>query len=191
MKSIYRVGDRVKVPFGPRQVTGVVIEDRGPIGVRGRRLYQISIPVDPFEPETIEIAEDEIERRVGQAEADAEMALDTGKVLDFLKHGGLILILGSDRLGEQQPRVWLRPDTLGNVTYTFAQERGVVGGEAIPFRAVQDDRVLESKQDEVLAFLEGFGLTRREAESVLRSVGTSKPARRLHRDDRNGSRSGA
>jgi len=37
----FRVGDRVRFPFGPSKAAGTIIEDRGPIGVGGRRLYRI------------------------------------------------------------------------------------------------------------------------------------------------------
>lgn len=37
----YQKGDRVGFQYGIRRVQGVVKEDRGPIGIRGRRLYLI------------------------------------------------------------------------------------------------------------------------------------------------------
>ncbi len=39
-------GDRVTFEWGLRFVQGVIKEDRGPIGVRGRRLYLIEFPLD-------------------------------------------------------------------------------------------------------------------------------------------------
>ena len=38
-----RVGSRVKLDFGGREVTGVVIEDRGRLGVGGRRLLRVRL----------------------------------------------------------------------------------------------------------------------------------------------------
>lgn len=35
----FRKGDRVRFHFVNRFVEGVVMEDRGPIGIKGRRLY--------------------------------------------------------------------------------------------------------------------------------------------------------
>jgi hypothetical protein len=41
--KVIRVGDTVRFSFGGNTtVTGKVTEDRGPIGVGGRRLYQIT-----------------------------------------------------------------------------------------------------------------------------------------------------
>jgi hypothetical protein len=37
----YRKGDLVKFRVGVRSVQGVVKEDRGPIGIKGRRLYLV------------------------------------------------------------------------------------------------------------------------------------------------------
>jgi hypothetical protein len=38
-------GDLVEFRFGVRQVRGIVKEDRGPIGVKGRNLYLVVFPV--------------------------------------------------------------------------------------------------------------------------------------------------
>lgn len=38
----YRRGDRVRFRWGHGRVEGVVKEDRGPIGVNGRRLYGVN-----------------------------------------------------------------------------------------------------------------------------------------------------
>ena len=42
----FRVGDRVRFEFGVERVTGTIVEDRGPIGVNGRRLYAIQFKMD-------------------------------------------------------------------------------------------------------------------------------------------------
>ena len=36
-----KIGDEVRFMMGPTLATGTVIEDRGPIGHKGRRLYPI------------------------------------------------------------------------------------------------------------------------------------------------------
>ena len=60
-KTGINVGDRVRFMFGPAPVIGTVKEDRGPIGLRGRRLYlihyspespvvlQLEMPAEEFE----------------------------------------------------------------------------------------------------------------------------------------------
>ncbi|MBX9627850.1 MAG: hypothetical protein K2X82_28890 [Gemmataceae bacterium] len=45
-ESQFRKGDRVRFNLGTRSVQGEVKEDRGPIGVKGRRLYLVE-----FHPE--------------------------------------------------------------------------------------------------------------------------------------------
>lgn len=42
-KKTLRVGSRVKLDFAGREVTGVVIEDRGPLGVGGRRILRVRL----------------------------------------------------------------------------------------------------------------------------------------------------
>jgi hypothetical protein len=47
----FRVGDKVKVRFGKGRTDARIIEDRGPIGVKGRRLVRIQLikPKDDLE----------------------------------------------------------------------------------------------------------------------------------------------
>lgn len=40
------VGDRVRFQWGFRDVEGVIVEDRGPLGVGGRRLYDIAFRLE-------------------------------------------------------------------------------------------------------------------------------------------------
>jgi hypothetical protein len=128
MSSAFRVGDRVQVPLGRRRITGVITEDREAIGVRGRHLYEVLVSMDPFEPTTFELPEDEIEAMDDLAEPGAAMRKD--EIEAYLIHGGLIGILRSNLSGgRSQPRVWLRPDTIGNVTHTFERERGGLSAE--------------------------------------------------------------
>ena len=43
MAMKFRIGDRVRLSFGNRTVTGTVVEDRGRIGVGGRQLFRIVV----------------------------------------------------------------------------------------------------------------------------------------------------
>ena len=60
-KPRFRVGDWVSVlgAVGPKLAQ--VIEDRGPIGFRGRRLYTIRLEISPEAVLTPEVPEDEME----------------------------------------------------------------------------------------------------------------------------------
>ena len=51
----FRKGDRVKFHFVNRPVQGIVKEDRGPIGIKGRRLYLIEFPIESTTPVFAEI----------------------------------------------------------------------------------------------------------------------------------------
>ena len=42
-KRPFRIGDRVRLRFGNRTLTGTVVEDRGRIGVGGRQLFRIVV----------------------------------------------------------------------------------------------------------------------------------------------------
>jgi primosomal protein N' len=53
-----KVGSRVKFDFGGREVTGTVIEDRGALGVGGRRILRVRVALtDLDEPLEFEIPE--------------------------------------------------------------------------------------------------------------------------------------
>ena len=57
----YRVGDKVRLLHAFRGVIAEVVEDRGPIGYRGRRLYAVRFRVDPWNEHTSELPEESIE----------------------------------------------------------------------------------------------------------------------------------
>ncbi len=46
-QAAVRVGDNVKFYIGNQLLEGKVVEDRGGIGLNGRHLYGITIPMDP------------------------------------------------------------------------------------------------------------------------------------------------
>jgi hypothetical protein len=54
----FKVGDWVSFPYGARTPVALIIEDRGPIGVKGRRLYRIELPIEDCEPDRFEVAEE-------------------------------------------------------------------------------------------------------------------------------------
>jgi hypothetical protein len=39
----FRIGDWVTFQYGPKKVFAKVVEDRGPLGVRGQRLYCVQL----------------------------------------------------------------------------------------------------------------------------------------------------
>lgn len=54
-KSAIRVGDHVTFLFGARTVTGIVTEDRGHIGWKGRNLYRIQFSGGLYVPEPFHV----------------------------------------------------------------------------------------------------------------------------------------
>lgn len=51
----YKVGDRVRFQLGARKVVGTVVEDRGMIGLGGRQLVRVEVPLDPSYVQSIEL----------------------------------------------------------------------------------------------------------------------------------------
>ncbi len=66
-------GDRVKFTLGARPVEGRVKEERGPIGINGRRLYLVEFgngDGEPQPPSQIELPAEELEAIGGSAVAN-------------------------------------------------------------------------------------------------------------------------
>lgn len=57
----FRVGQAVRVLHGFRGQIGEVVEDRGPLGVGGRRLYSVRLRLDPWNEFISELDEESIE----------------------------------------------------------------------------------------------------------------------------------
>ncbi|HZW34105.1 MAG TPA: hypothetical protein VFF52_25500 [Isosphaeraceae bacterium] len=72
----FRVGDWVSFPVGFRRALGQVVEDRGPVGMQGRRLYQLQIDWGEDGGTTIEVPEADLEP--APAITLAELARESG-----------------------------------------------------------------------------------------------------------------
>jgi hypothetical protein len=57
----FRVGDRVRIRHGFRGMIAEVVEDRGRIGVGGRRLYAVKFRLDEWNEHTSELPEESLE----------------------------------------------------------------------------------------------------------------------------------
>jgi hypothetical protein len=169
-RSSFHIRDRVSLDFGRCKLIGEIVEDCGGLGVGGRRLFRVSIPMDPLDPMVVVVPEDEIESAPSVTNAPV---IDGHKIVDYLVNGGLVAILRRYNGGEKQPKVWLCLDTLGNVTHTFVAERGIVGGEIIPFWVLHDDnsKIFTAHRGEVEAFLKSFDLSLDEAKKIIEAVG--------------------
>jgi hypothetical protein len=47
----FRVGDRVRIPFGTESIEATIVEDRGNLGVGGTRIYGVRFRVDDVSDE--------------------------------------------------------------------------------------------------------------------------------------------
>jgi hypothetical protein len=65
----FRVGQRVRLQHLFRGKIGEVVEDRGPIGVGGRRLYHVRIDLEPFDENPLVLPEESLEAVDGGADA--------------------------------------------------------------------------------------------------------------------------
>lgn len=165
----FSVGDKVCFTIGTRAVRGVIVEDRGPIGVRKAHIYRVQVPNDPYEDEFTEMPED-----VLSPSDDSIAPLPNSAIIQYLIHGGLTQILRSNGSGgKNASQVWLTRDSLGNVVHTFAAERGLVGGAPVPFLALHGSRIFKPKLEEVIDYLTTFGLSRDDARRVAGAVGTA------------------
>ncbi len=165
----FSIGDRVTFVFGTKRKQGVVVNDRGHIGANRRRILVVRVPNDPYDEELFEIPEDEIAILESENESIAN-----SEIVDYLANGGLLQILNANLSGgKNQPRVWIRRDNIGNVVHTFDPERGMVGGETVPFFALHNNRVFAPIKDKMVNYLRSFGISKEEAEFVISEVGTA------------------
>ncbi|HUY34020.1 MAG TPA: hypothetical protein VMV69_14830 [Pirellulales bacterium] len=160
----FKVGNWVSFPWGTGKMFSQVIEERGSLGVNGRHLYRIRFERGDDEYESFEMPDDDL---------DPVAPPDNPAVMRYLKEGGLVAILQSNLGGgRNQPKAWLTYTSRGDITHTFDAQRGVIGGAAVPFFALHEDRVFAGKKGQVIEFLAGFGLSRSDAEDVVAKVGT-------------------
>lgn len=167
----FQVGDRVRFPIGRGKELGIVVEWLGAFGPDRHHLFRVQAFSDPDDAEIIALPEEVLEPA---GPKEAEPVPDKASRIAYLSRSGLVAILRSNlKGGKDQPRVWLCFNSLGDVTHTFYEDRGGVGGQTVPSGAIRGYRVFTPKKEQVLCFLESFGLTRKEAEDVVRAVGTA------------------
>jgi hypothetical protein len=58
---LFHIGDWVTFHYGPKKVSAKVVEDRGTLGVNGRRLYRVQLDEEPGEAFAFEMPENELE----------------------------------------------------------------------------------------------------------------------------------
>ena len=59
-RPLFKIGDIVSFPFGDGRITAKVVEDRGCLGIGGRRLYGVHFEINPGEQRYGEVPEEEM-----------------------------------------------------------------------------------------------------------------------------------
>jgi hypothetical protein len=100
--SRFRVGDWVSFLYGPRKVRAQVIEDRGPLGVHGRRIYRVRVDVEDGESARLEQLEEDLES--AEAPESTNPLLNT--TLEHLRQGRQFTKISPERYNEtREPKV--------------------------------------------------------------------------------------
>jgi hypothetical protein len=58
---VFHIGDWVKFDYGTKKVSARIVEDRGPLGVQGRRLYRVQLDERLGDASTFEMPENELD----------------------------------------------------------------------------------------------------------------------------------
>jgi len=167
VESTSQIGRQVRFKFGNSEYEGTIASERKS-RAGDSHIFKVEVLADPDNNIMFEVNETEV-RYV----SDADMKrISSEEIIDFLENGGLVSILRRNSGGTNQPKVWLRLDSRGNVSYTFSEEHGVVGGKTIPFGTLEGDKIFSPRKDAVVEYLQGFKLTQAQADAVVESVGT-------------------
>lgn len=98
----FRVGDWVSLLYGPRRVRAQIIEDRGLLGMKGRRLYRIRLESEQGEESTaFEVPEEGLE----PAEKPAGVNPLLKAALEYLGRGKRFVRISPDEFAESERRV--------------------------------------------------------------------------------------
>ncbi len=94
----FRIGDWVSFLYGPKKVLAQIIEDRGRLGVKRRRLYRVRLDRDDDEPTTFEIPEENLEKA-----PEAEKAPRGAKGVGAIQRTASYFGKEEDQFGMPQP----------------------------------------------------------------------------------------
>ena len=65
-RPLFKKGDMVTFPFGAGSAAGQIVEDRGCLGIGGRRLYGIRFEINPGDQRYVEVPEEELTAGVSE-----------------------------------------------------------------------------------------------------------------------------
>ena len=80
-RPLFKKGDVVSFLFGSGNAIGQIVEDRGCLGVGGRRLYGIHFEINPGEQRYIEVPEEELTAHEIEAIEEAQRAIRKGNLI--------------------------------------------------------------------------------------------------------------
>ena len=84
--------------------------------------------------------------------------------------GRFIYFLQTNSLGRQS-NVWVIENADGSIQITTTKPDKFLGGEEVPFDSTSNGRIFRPKVGEVIAYLQTFGLSVKEAEQVADEIG--------------------
>ena len=79
----FQVGDWVSLPYGPRRVQAQIVEDRGLLGMHGRRLYRVRLDLEQGQWSTFEVPEEGLDAAEGPVGANPLLVA----TLEYLSRG--------------------------------------------------------------------------------------------------------
>jgi hypothetical protein len=120
LKARFQVGDRISFLYGPRQVQGYVVEDRGPLGAHGRRIFLVRADLGQDEESTFEVPEDDLEDYSQAAEDKASPGLRVEFSVTYSRQGSSRKWQARAKRG----RVYRGVEASGAVAYTTSRWEG-------------------------------------------------------------------
>jgi hypothetical protein len=91
----------VSFEYGPRRVQAQVIEDRGPLGIHGQRIYRVRRDLEEAESTSFEVLEEDLE--VAEAPATPNPLLKA--TLCYLRQGRQFTKISPERFAKTERRV--------------------------------------------------------------------------------------
>jgi hypothetical protein len=135
-KPRFRVGDPVSFLHGLSWAAGEVIEDRGPLGAHGRRIYLVQAVIGQDTPTTFEVPEDNLEETSQAGKNEKEPGTRVEYSVTYVRQGG--------------SSVW-RPTVKREREYPGVKAKGAVGYTASRW---ENETLTDEKRGTVTVLLE-------------------------------------
>jgi hypothetical protein len=120
MKARFQIGDWVSFLYGPRQVHGKVVEDRGPLGAHGRRIFLVQADIGQDEEATFEVPEDNLDEFTQAIEDEPSPGTRVEFKVTYVRQG----LSRTWRAKVDRGRVYQGVKAKGAVAYSTAGREG-------------------------------------------------------------------